>query len=389
LYVGRTESVRPRFGRGRIGGARSTPPKGAETRPAAGSAPPNTSVKARTVAGAGDSAEPEYKEGYLTVPSKSSAECWVGIDVSKDWLDVVVLVEERKVDQFRVKQSASEWGALAQRVLVHRPQGIVLEATGGCELGVITALTAAGLPVMRINPKRVRDFARAHGVLAKTDILDALVLALFGARMQPPLRAFPEADRLQLAAWIARQQQLTDERAMERGRLHQVTEPMLKRSVERVISFLGKEIAGLEKQLMRWMAKSEVWTAQAALLRTAPGIGPKTSRLLLAQLPELGRVNRREIAALVGVAPFACDSGLWRGRRRIQGGRRDLRAILYLASWTAVRLPGTLQDFYLRLVASGKPKQVALIAVVRKLLSALNEMMRTDTPWRAQKPLPA
>jgi transposase len=293
------------------------------------------------------------------------------------------MVDQKKVEVFRCARTAAELAKLAQRLLPYAPRGIVLEATGGLELPVIAALSAVGLKVMRMNPKRVRDFARAQGLLAKTDALDAHVLALFGARMQPPLREFPEAERQQLAAWVTRQQQLTVERAAERTRLRQATEPLLQESVQRVITFLGEEIARLEKQLAEWVEKSKTWKAQEALLRTAPGIGPKTARWLMAQLPELGRVNRREIAALVGVAPFAADSGQWKGKRRIQGGRGDIRALLYLASWRAVRVEGTLREFYLRLVEAGKPKQVALIAVVRKLLLVLNEMMRSSTPWRA------
>jgi transposase len=326
-----------------------------------------------------------YKEGNPTVQTNCSA-TWAGIDVSKDWVDVVVLVKEQKVEQFRCERSPGELWQLAQRLLPYNPQGIVLEATGGLEGPVIAALAAAGLPVMRMNPKRVRDFARAHGLLAKTDTLDAYVLALFGVRMQPVLRAWPEAERQQLAAWVARQQQLTLQRAAERTRLHQVSAPQLKKSVERVIAFLGKELALLEKQLAAWVAQSETWSQQETLLRTAPGVGPKTARLLLAQLPELGRVNRREIAALVGLAPFACDSGHWRGKRRIQGGRGAIRAILYLASWSAVRVSGSLRTFYRRLLEAGKPKQVALIAVARKLLLVLNEMMRSNQPWRLPSP---
>jgi transposase len=328
--------------------------------------------------------------GTPTVQSDSNAKCWAGIDVSKDWIDVVVLVEEEKVEQLRCERSAGALAGLAETLLPYRPQGVVLEATGGLEGAVIAALAGAGLPVMRMNPKRVRDFAGAHGLLAKTDALDANILALFGARMRPPLRAWPEAERQQLAAWVARQQQLTVERATERTRLKQASEPALRKSVERVIAFLGKEIARLDKQLAAWVAGSETWTEQEALLRTAPGVGPKTALRLLAQLPELGHVNRRQIAALVGLAPFACDSGKWRGRRSIRGGRAGVRAILYLATWTAVRADGTLRQFYLHLLAAGKPKQLALIAVARKLLLALNEMMRSNQPWRsANTPIPA
>lgn len=315
--------------------------------------------------------------------SDSNAKCWVGIDVSKDWIDVAVLVEENRVEQFRCDRAPEPLAQLAQKLLPYCPQGIVLEATGGLEGVVIAALAGAGLAVMRMNPKRVRDFAGAHGLLAKTDALDAYILALFGARMRPPLRAWPEAERQQLAAWVARQQQLIVERASERTRLKQASEPALLKSIERMIAFLGKEIARLEKQLAAWVAESKTWTEQEALLRTAPGVGPKTALRLLAQLPELGHVNRRQIAALVGVAPFAADSGKWRGRRSIRGGRAGVRAALYLASWTAIRAAGPLKNFYVRLVAAGKPKQLALIAVARKLLLALNEMMRCKQPWRS------
>lgn len=355
-----------------------------ETVRQAGSAPPSP-VKPEQSLGPVLSRARIYKDGYLTVQPNSNAKCWVGIDVSKEWVDVVVLVDERKAEQFRCERSAEALAQLAERLLPYGPQGVVLEATGGLEGAVITALAAAGLKVMRIHPKRVRDFARAQGLLAKTDALDAYALALFGSRMQPPLRAWPEPERQQLAAWVARQQQLIVARAGERTRLQQSTEPQLRKSVERVIAFLGKELALLEQQLAAWVAQSETWKAQEALLRTAPGVGPKTAMRLLAQLPELGRVNRREIAALVGLAPFACDSGKWRGKRRIRGGRGGVRALLYLASWTVIRTPGSLQEFYRRLVAAGKPKQVALIAIARKLLLALNEMMRTNQPWRVAK----
>jgi transposase len=275
---------------------------------------------------------------------------------------------------------------LAQQLIVYAPKGVVLEATGGLEGAVIASLSAVGLPVMRLNPKRVRDFARAHGLLAKTDPLDAYALALFGVRMQPELRCLPDAARQQLAAWVTRQQQLVVQRAAERTRLHQITDQPLVQSIQRVVAFLGKELARLERQVTAWMESSELWKEQETLLRTAPGVGPKTARVLMAQLPELGRLNRRQIAALVGLAPFACDSGQWRGRRCIRGGRATVRAALYLASWTAIRLPGSLRNFYHRLVEAGKPRQVALIAVTRKLLLALNEMMHNSTPWRAQQP---
>lgn len=309
--------------------------------------------------------------------------------MSQDWVDVVVLIEEQKVEQCRVDRSEEALRSLARKLLSYGPQAVVLEATGGLERRVVSALAAAGLPVVRMNPKRVRDFARAHGLLAKTDALDAYALALFGARMQPALRDWPEAERLQLAAWVARQQQLTEQRASERTRLRQSEEAGLRRSVERVIAFLGKELARIDQQITVWLEKSAVWSEQETLLRTAPGVGPKTARVLLAQLPELGQLNRREIASLAGLAPVAADSGKWRGRRRIQGGRSGVRWILYLASWTAVRRAGRFQNTYRRMVESGKPRQAALIAVARKLLVVLNEMMRHQQPWHPEPQLPA
>lgn len=319
----------------------------------------------------------------MQIHSKS---CWVGIDVSQQWVDVEVLMEERTRDQFRCDRTIEALAELAQRLVPYGPQGVVLEATGGLEELVVGALAAAGLRAMRMNPKRVRDFARAHGMLAKTDALDAHVLALFGARMQPEWRGWPEPERQKLSAFVGRLQQITTLRAIERTRLRQVAETELRASIERTIHFLGEELALLEKQVSKWIEHSELWRPQAALLRSVPGVGPKTARVLLAQMPELGRANRREIAALAGLAPFAADSGKWRGQRRIQGGRSAVRVALYLASWSAVRVQGSLRDFYQRLVQSGKPRQLALIAVARKLLLVLNEIVRSGKPWRSPIP---
>ena len=316
----------------------------------------------------------------------SNAECWVGIDVSKDWIDVVAWRQERILHQCRCDRTAAALQQLARQLLVFTPSGVVVEATGGLEVLVISVFTGAGLNVIRMNPKRVRDFARAQGWLAKTDQLDARVLAIYGARMQPQARSWPEPERQKLAAWVVRQQQLTAQRAVERTRLQQTADPQIRKSVERLIAFLGKELDRIEQHIAGWIQQSELWSQQETLLRSAPGIGPKTARVLLAQLPELGQLNRHQIAALAGLAPFACDSGHWRGKRRIQAGRPPVRAALYLASWTAVRVPGSLRSFYRRLVAVGKPKQVALIAVARKLLVTLNEIVRTAQPWRAPNP---
>lgn len=315
----------------------------------------------------------------------SNAECWVGIDVSKDWIDVVVLEGENKMEQFRCGRSSAALARVAQQLLRYGPQGVVLEATGGLERAVMAALASAGLAVMRLNPKRVRDFARAQGMLAKTDAIDAYALALFGARMRPPWRAWPEPEREKLRDWARRAEQLTAMRAVERTRLRQTSDAGLRQSIQRIIALLGKELERVERQAAACIQQSETWKQQEAVLRTAPGIGAKTARVLLAQLPELGQLNRRQIAALAGLAPWACESGRWRGKRSIQGGRSAVRAALYLASWSAVR-KGQLRVFYERLVRAGKQKQVALLAVARKLLVALNEMLRSQQVWRASIP---
>ena len=319
----------------------------------------------------------------------SNSKCWIGIDVSRDWVDVVVLKEEEVMERKRWDRTEKSLAELAEHLKKYLPQGVVLEPTGGLDTAVIAALLGVGLPVMRINPKRVRDFARAHGLLAKTDALDAYALAMFGQRMQPPLRSWPEAEQQQLVAWVRRLRQLTRQRAAERNRLRRTTEPELIVSVQRVITFFTEELERLEQQLESWIARSESWQRQQDLLRTAPGVGPKTALLLLAYLPELGRLNRRQVAALTGLAPFACDSGQWRGQRHIRGGRSAVRAALYLASWGAVRKSCVFQDLYKRLLGRGKPRQLALIAVARKLLLTLNEMVRRSQSWQPHRPFPA
>ena len=261
----------------------------------------------------------------------------------------------------------------------------MLEATGGLERIVIAMLSQHGLAVMRINPKRIRDFAKAHGLFAKTDALDAYAIALFGARMRPERRPVIEPERQHLGVWVARQRQLTAQRAIERTRLKQCEDAQIRESIERLIAFLGEELQRIEQHIADWIENSPMWSGQEKQLRSAPGVGPKTARVLLAQMPELGRLNRREAASLAGLAPYASESGLWRGKRQIRGGRSMVRAALYLASWSAIRVQGRLRDFYRRLVDSGKPKQVALIAVARKLLLALNEMLRTGQWWKDER----
>jgi transposase len=308
---------------------------------------------------------------------------WVGVDVSKLQIDAAVVCGEQKAATFKVARTEKELKSLAKKLLSYGPQGVVLEATGGYEALVIQVFEAAGLRVIRMNPQRVRAFAQAEGIRAKTDALDAYVLARFGQRMQPVARAGTEAERRQLATWVARESQVTRMLAVEKTRLQQVEgDRFLQKSIRRAITFLEKELAQLAQQLEAGLAKSETWKAQEALLLSAPGVGAKVARVLFVRLPELGRANRGEITALAGLAPFARDSGKWTGKRCIEGGRGRVRCMLYLASLTVIRGKNPLALFYQRLVAAGKPKKLALIAVTRKLLLALNEMIRTNSPWR-------
>ncbi|MFI5105653.1 MAG: IS110 family transposase [Terriglobales bacterium] len=321
--------------------------------------------------------------------SDSNATCWAGIDVSQDWIDVAVVRESVVVARWRCARSPEELHAMAEQLKPLGVRGVVLEPTGGLERPVGAVLEAAGIAVLRINAKRVRDFARAHGVLAKTDAVDAYVLALFGERMQPEPRVWLDAERQQLAEWIARQRQLVQMRTAERNRLHRTTAQALRKSIQRTLRFLAKELERLESELSAWWDQhGSAWREPEARLRSMPGVGPKTARVLLAHLPELGRANRRQIASLAGLAPFACDSGHWRGARHIRGGRAVVRVALYLASWTAVRRAGTLRTFYEELVRRGKPRQLALIAVARKMLLVLNEMIRTGREWQ-ERPISA
>ena len=308
---------------------------------------------------------------------------WVGIDVSNEWIDVAVVRQSVVVEQWRCARSPEQLQHTADRLRRWEVCGVILEPTGGLEIAVGAALAAAGIAALRVNAKRVRDFARAHGVLAKTDAVDARMLALFGERMRPRPRPWLDADRQQLADWISRQRQLVDLRTAERNRLRRATDPTVRQSIQRTLRFLTRELERVEAELMAWWDQhGSAWREPEARLRTMPGIGPKTARVLVAHLPELGRANRREIAALAGVAPFAYESGKWRGQRHIRGGRAVVRSALYLASWTAVRRAGTFRAIYENLVARGKPRQLALIAVARRMLLALNEMMRTGLPWQ-------
>ena len=317
--------------------------------------------------------------------STDSTPIIVGIDVSKPYVDFFVL--NSKADRSgRRPRRVRELIALAAELATLEPQLVVLEATGGLETAVWAALEAAGLRVAVVNPKRVRDFARSLGLLAKTDRLDARVLALFGERLRPAATRLPSRQLRDLRELLRHLDALVGLRAQQRTRQWQLQGAAVLASAERVIASLSQEIALLEQQVEQALREQPAACQRATQLRTAPGIGPKTCWALLADLPELGQLSARQAAALAGLAPLARDSGQFRGRRRIAAGRPGVRKALYLAARAAVRCDPHLAAFRARLLAAGKPKQVALIAVARKLLVALNAMIRDDRPWI---PLPA
>jgi len=305
----------------------------------------------------------------------------IGIDVAK-----AELVVAARPSGARWTTPNDEPGvrALVARLRADAPALIVLEATGGYELLAVAALAAAGLPVVVANPRQVRDFAKATGQLAKTDRIDADVLALFAERVRPAVRPLPDADAQELDALLGRRRQLLEMLQAERNRLGQVfgrgRQPV-KKSLTAHIAFLERELRIADTDLGAMIRESPAWRERDDLLRSVPGVGPVLSLTLLAELPELGRLTRREIAKLVGVAPLSRDSGTMRGRRFVQGGRAGVRAVLYMAALVATKRNVVIRALYQRLLAAGKPKKLALVACMRKLLTTLNTMARTHQRW--------
>ena len=313
--------------------------------------------------------------------------CAVGIDVAKAWLDVAVYPGGAA---WRVRQEAEALAGLAAQLVALGPACVVLEATGGLELPVAGALGAAGLPVAVVNPRQVRDFARATGRLAKTDALDAGVLARFAAVVRPAARPLPDAAAQELGALVARRRQLSEMLQAERHRQAQAALPAAVRAELREhVAWLTGRLAQLDRDLAELVQRSPLWRARDDLLRGVPGVGPVLATTLLAELPELGALSRRQVAALAGVAPLNRDSGTLRGRRVTWGGRGPLRRVLYMATVAAVRCNPALRPAYQRLVAAGKPKKVALVACMRKLLTILNAMLKHATAWAPPAPAPA
>ena len=302
---------------------------------------------------------------------------FVGVDVSKGRLDVAVRPSGESAsfsnDELGIKPLVNRLGEI-------QPTLIVLEATGGIERQLVRALVSAELPVVVVNPRQVRDFAKASGQLAKTDAIDAMVLARFAEAIRPTVRPLPDESLLELRALIARRRQLTEMIVAERNRLTAASKSVRKR-INTHIRWLEAELGRAEKDLDQSIRQSPIWKENEDLLRSVPGIGPVISRTLLAELPELGQLNRKQIAALVGIAPLNRDSGTLRGRRTIWGGRATVRAALYMAALVASRRNAVIRDFYKRLRNTGKAPKVALVACMRKLLTILNAMIKHRTCW--------
>jgi len=303
---------------------------------------------------------------------------YLGIDVSAATLEIAV--HDGPAATFANDEAGI--AALVPWAAAQTPALLVLEATGSYHTAVTAALVAAGLATAVVNPRQVRDFARSLGILAKTDRLDTRVLARFAAVVQPVPRALPDAATQALAAVLERRRQLVTMLTMEKNRLAVAPAPV-RPSVRQHIRFLERAIAARDADLDTWIRQSPVWRAHEDLLRSVPGVGPQTARVLLAHLPELGHLPRRAIAALVGVAPLACDSGTLRGTRRCWGGRAPVRATLYMAVVAGIRCNPVLRAIYHRLRAAGKPAKVAITACMRRLLTILNAMVKTQQPWRA------
>ena len=315
---------------------------------------------------------------------------YLGIDVAKA---EVVVARDGGAETTAYPNTAAGHHALLAALAGATVELLVVEATGGYERGLVAALGSAGLPVVVVNPRQVRDFAKATGQLAKTDALDAHVLAAFGARVQPERRPLPTEAQDELRDFLARQQQVQQMLGAERTRLLQAlgrkARQPLRRKITKHIAFLERELRLLDADLDDLLQDSPLWREQDDLLQSVPGIGPQTARILLGLLPELGHVTTAEVGKLAGLAPLNRESGTMRGRRHIGGGRSRIRAVLYMATLAAIRYNPVVTAWYARLLAAHKPKKVAIVACMRKLLVVLNAMLKTRTRWQAHLPTTA
>jgi transposase len=304
---------------------------------------------------------------------------FVGIDVSKDTLDIHLLPDNRRL---QCNNLAADIQTLAAELTQIQPSLVVMEATGGYQTHLAASLHAAGLPVAVVNPRQVRDFARATGRLAKTDRIDAQILAQFARCIQPPPRDLGDENDRRIKALVTRRRQLLDMHAAESNRLRQASDQAIVDGIRAVLKVIQAQLKDTDATIDQFIRQSPLWLAKATLLDSTPGVGPATIRSLVANLPELGRLNRRQISALVGVAPMNDDSGKRGGYRAIRGGRTDVRNALYMAALVASRHNPRIRAYYQHLLSKGKKKLVALTACMRKLLIILNTMIKTNQPWR-------
>ena len=308
-----------------------------------------------------------------------SQELFVGIDVSKATLDVAVLPTKESWSVPNTEQGISDLVARLRKLPA--PTLVLMEATGGLERQALATVAAAGFPAMAINPRNVRDFAKSIGVLAKTDAIDAHVLALFADRIRPQWRPLPDESTQALEALLVRRRQIVDMITAEKNRLGATPSRRVQKDIGKHIKWLERQLRITDHDLDQAIKNSPVWKETVDLLKGVPGVGRVMIATFLSQLPELGTLDRKQIAALVGLAPFNCDSGTLRGRRTIWGGRASVRSVLYMATLAATRFNPAIRTFYLRLRAAGKLPKVALVACMRKLLTILNAMLRKRTPW--------
>jgi transposase len=310
--------------------------------------------------------------------AETSANTYIGIDVSKQWLDIAVIPSG---ETWRIENTDEDIRVLVASLKEQGVTRIVVESTGGFETRLVTALYTNELPVSRVNPARVREFARSIGQLAKTDKLDAKVLARFGAAVQPPLTRLPNEAEQALAALVARRQQLLEMLSAEQNRLE--TAPAgIRPSLQEHIRWLKDQGKKLEREIDKFIQQHPDFKQKDEILQSTPGVGKVTASTLIANLPELGECDKKQIAALAGTAPFNRDSGFKKGKRSIQGGRAEVRQVLYMATLSATRHNVIIKTFYQRLLAAGKKKKVALVACMHKLLTILNAMLAHHSYWK-------
>jgi transposase len=311
------------------------------------------------------------------------SETFIGIDISKEQLDVYVLP---RAVHFSCNNDTSGIESLVSRLQGEDPAVIIMEASGGYEITVAAELGAAGLPLAIVNPRQVRDFARGIGKLAKTDAIDAFVLARFGETNRPEPQAIPTAEQKQIKELVTRRRQLVGLRASEKQRRHSARSTRVQQSIRTVMATIEKELEDIDRDIDDLIRNSPVWREREQLLRTFKGVGPVTARIVVAKLPELGKIDRQEISCLVGLAPLNKDSGKMRGKRMISGGRKEVRDALYMAAVSAIKHNKLIKPFYERLIKAGKAYKVVMVACMRKILVILNAMVRKNKPFQVISP---